>query len=285
MTTGLRASVLACATRDLGPPTWLMTGLKAHGTALARSELLRVPREPRPEPGHRSGRCRVRARQRHVEVDGLVAVGRARPRERRCRRRHERAVGRLPDLQLVPLRAGAPPSHGLQAGGPVGVRAGHEDARIPRVRDRPGRHVRPARRHGPPGGQAIDGTNAEFAATAGASGPEAADHHPPLRGGLPVRPIRVGRRPAVRRRRRSSRCGSAPGSGCTATWTASRSPCPLGDVACSSIRASTRTRRARGRLLRVPRGSQRRRRRRPHVRPRRRPRSGPWRRPTPSTPR
>lgn len=35
MATGFRASVMACATRDLGTPSWLMTGLKAHGTALA----------------------------------------------------------------------------------------------------------------------------------------------------------------------------------------------------------------------------------------------------------
>jgi len=35
MATGFRASVMACATRDLGRPTWLLLGLKAHGTALA----------------------------------------------------------------------------------------------------------------------------------------------------------------------------------------------------------------------------------------------------------
>ncbi len=35
MATGFRASVMACATRDLGTPSWLITGLRAHGTALA----------------------------------------------------------------------------------------------------------------------------------------------------------------------------------------------------------------------------------------------------------
>lgn len=35
MATGLRASVLACAVGDLGRPAWLATGLKSHGTALA----------------------------------------------------------------------------------------------------------------------------------------------------------------------------------------------------------------------------------------------------------
>lgn len=35
MTAGMRASVLACATRDLGRPAWLISGIRAHGTALA----------------------------------------------------------------------------------------------------------------------------------------------------------------------------------------------------------------------------------------------------------
>ena len=35
MAAGWRASVLACAVGDLGRPTWLLTGLKNHGTALA----------------------------------------------------------------------------------------------------------------------------------------------------------------------------------------------------------------------------------------------------------
>ena len=37
MTAGWRASVLACAVGDLGRPAWLVTGLKNHGTTLARS--------------------------------------------------------------------------------------------------------------------------------------------------------------------------------------------------------------------------------------------------------
>lgn len=35
MTAGMRASVLACATRDLGRPAWLLAGIRSHGTALA----------------------------------------------------------------------------------------------------------------------------------------------------------------------------------------------------------------------------------------------------------
>ena len=141
-----------------------------HGPG--RPGLLQRPREPRAEPGHRSGRRGVRPPADQLEgarakrmaalvVESVDTEGAS----------NEQSIG----YQLYNYAQYERARRHLVACGLAVPSAFTRVARMPEFLAHAtvaGRHVRPARRHGPAGREGHHGTAAEFAATAGASGPK-----------------------------------------------------------------------------------------------------------------
>ena len=182
-----------------GRPSWLLAGLKTHGTALA---------DPKFYVWHGNHALNqviglvdvacvlANATWKTVASSRMAALV---SRERRHRGRLERAVPRLPALQLVPLRASAPPSDRLPHDGPVGVLASRRrcPSSWPTPRsptDTTCRSATRACRTRP----TSSGTYRRVRRDRRCVGPETARLDPALRGRLPLRPVRLGRDAAVR---------------------------------------------------------------------------------------